>query len=37
MEGGREFSLVARAIPLVLADAAEFFHKASAIPLLSIP
>ena len=37
LEGGHEFSLVERAIPLVLADAAEFFHKASAIPLPSTP
>jgi len=37
LEGGHEFSLVERAIPLVLADAPEFFHKAFAIPLRSIP
>ena len=37
LEGGHEFSLVERAIPLVLADAAEFFHKASAIPLRPTP
>jgi len=37
LEGGHEFPLVERAIPLVLADAPEFFHKAFAIPLRSIP
>ena len=37
LEGGHEFSLVERAIPLVLADAAEFFHKPSAIPLRPTP
>jgi S-formylglutathione hydrolase FrmB len=37
LEGGHEFSLVERAIPLVLADAAEFFHKESAIPSRPTP
>jgi hypothetical protein len=27
LEGGHEFSLVERAVPLVLADAARFFQK----------
>ena len=37
LEGGHEFSLVERAIPLVLADAAECFYKNTAIPLRSTP
>ena len=32
LDGGHEFSLVERALPLVLADAGEFFHKQSAAP-----
>jgi S-formylglutathione hydrolase FrmB len=32
LEGGHEFALVERAVPLVLADAAEFFQKQSATP-----
>jgi hypothetical protein len=27
LEGGHEFPLVERAVPLVLADVAEFFHQ----------
>ena len=37
LEGGHEFSLVERAIPLVLADAAECFYKNAAILLRSTP
>ncbi len=37
LDGGHEFSLVERALPLVLADAAEFFHKDSAPPPHPIP
>jgi S-formylglutathione hydrolase FrmB len=32
LEGGHEFAVVERAVPLVLADAADFFQKASADP-----
>jgi S-formylglutathione hydrolase FrmB len=32
LEGGHEFSLVERAVPLVLADATEFFQKKTATP-----
>ncbi|MBI5767174.1 MAG: hypothetical protein HZA93_05215 [Verrucomicrobia bacterium] len=32
LEGGHEFPLVERAVPLVLADAAEFFQKSSTAP-----
>lgn len=32
LEGGHEFPLVERAVPLVLADAADFFHKQPAAP-----
>lgn len=32
LEGGHEFSLVERALPLVLADAAEFFRSGAAVP-----
>ena len=32
LEGGHEFSLVERALPLVLADAAEFFRGSGSLP-----
>ena len=32
LEGGHEFSLVERALPLVLADAAEFFRGTGSLP-----
>jgi S-formylglutathione hydrolase FrmB len=32
LEGGHEFALVERALPLVLADAAEFFQKSRPVP-----
>jgi S-formylglutathione hydrolase FrmB len=32
LEGGHEFSLVERALPLVLADAAEFFRDSGSLP-----
>ena len=37
LDGGPEFSLVERALPLVLADAAEFFQKDPAPPPHPIP
>lgn len=32
LEGGHEFSLVERAVPIVLADAAKFFHRSKPRP-----
>ncbi len=37
LDGGHEFALVERALPLVLADAAEFFQKDPAPPPHPIP